>query len=474
MKAIRLISTLLLLLAVVTAGVIYPAQLATAQTGIPSGATITSATFYFYVSFPSYQTVRVHKVLSPWTESEVTWGNFNGAYDPTILGTFSSDVPWPSGGWRSVSSSDLTALVQSWVNDPTKNNGILLEEDIVKLKHTEYNSSEYTSDPTLRPKLQICYTSGGADNCVTIQRGNVSQDIVADSTLWQPFPTTNFGAEPWLITGYFYMGGYNVSGTWEKQALVRFDFSLLPPPLPAALGDFVWNDVNVNGVQDAGEVGIPNVAVNLYPCGATSAIGTTVTDSTGHYGFTGLVPGSYYAVFVKPVGYTLSPQYQGGNTALDSNASTTDGKTDCVTLVSGQTDTSVDAGMYQLAAPGTGTPGYWMNHPEAWPVASITIGGVTYDKDAAIALMKAPTAGDVTYIMFQALVAAKLNVLAGNDDSCIADTIMAADAWMATYGPVGRGVKAGGSNSPWRQGGPLYNTLDSYNNGLLPCAVHRS
>ena len=28
-------------------------------------------------------------------------------------------------------------------------------------------------------------------------------------------------------------------------------------------------------------------------------------------------------------------------------------------------------------SPGTGTPGYWMNHPDAWPVEGIVIGGVT-------------------------------------------------------------------------------------------------
>ena len=81
-----------------------------------------------------------------------------------------------------------------------------------------------------------------------------------------------------------------------------------------------------------------------------------------------------------------------------------------------------------------------MNHPEAWPVNSITIGGVTYTKTQAIAILKHSTKTDVTYIMAQALIAAKLNVLIGNDSSCIASTITAAGAWMATY-PVGSNVK---------------------------------
>ena len=60
--------------------------------------------------------------------------------------------------------------------------------------------------------------------------------------------------------------------------------------------------------------------------------------------------------------------------------------------------------------PGTGTPGYWKNHPEAWPVDEITIGGVTYTKVEAIAIMNTPEKGDKTYTMFSALVAATLNV----------------------------------------------------------------
>jgi hypothetical protein len=119
---------------------------------------------------------------------------------------------------------------------------------------------------------------------------------------------------------------------------------------------------------------------------------------------------------------------------------------------------------------GTGTPGYWMNHPEAWPVHSIVIGGKTYTKDQAIAIMKTAPKGDQTYVMFFHLVAAKLNVANGTNASCISSTIAQADAWMATYGPVGK--KVGGGSDAWKIGDPIKNTLDAYNNGLL-CAPHR-
>ncbi len=120
------------------------------------------------------------------------------------------------------------------------------------------------------------------------------------------------------------------------------------------------------------------------------------------------------------------------------------------------------------ACPGTGTPGYWQNHPDAWPVQEITIGGVTYSKEEAIALIAAPVSKDKRLTMIPALICAKLNVLIGNDPSCIAETIQCADEWMSTYGdsPVR------GNSEAWRLGEPLYCVLDAYNNGLL-CAPSR-
>lgn len=120
----------------------------------------------------------------------------------------------------------------------------------------------------------------------------------------------------------------------------------------------------------------------------------------------------------------------------------------------------------------TRTPGCWMNHPEAWPADEILIGGILYTKAEAIKIMKKEVRTDKTFTMFDALVATKLNVLMGNADTCIADSIDDADAWMEDYGPVGSGVAAGGAASPWRSGEPLYKMLDKYNNGLLDCAWH--
>ncbi|KKG24214.1 hypothetical protein EO96_00760 [Methanosarcina sp. 2.H.T.1A.8] len=125
------------------------------------------------------------------------------------------------------------------------------------------------------------------------------------------------------------------------------------------------------------------------------------------------------------------------------------------------------------------SPGYWKNHAEAWPMEEITIGGITYSKTAAIEIMQKPVKGDKTYTMFDALVAAKLNVAAKCPSCKITNTIEDADQWMGAipyFGPVGNGVKA--SSDAWQKrteigkcsippGEDLYQKLDAYNNGQL-------
>lgn len=110
-----------------------------------------------------------------------------------------------------------------------------------------------------------------------------------------------------------------------------------------------------------------------------------------------------------------------------------------------------------------------MNHPSAWPVDTLTIGGKVYTKAQLITIMKHPTAKDVTYSLAQQLIAAMLNVAVGNNSTCIESTIVAANAWLAQY-PIGSNVKGG--SAAWTVGAPLKTALDDYNNGLL-CAPHR-
>ncbi|WP_319507601.1 SdrD B-like domain-containing protein [uncultured Methanolobus sp.] len=119
----------------------------------------------------------------------------------------------------------------------------------------------------------------------------------------------------------------------------------------ASIGDFVWEDLNANGIQEENETGIDGVTVELYDS-ANNLLATTVTYSNGFYQFTGLTPGEYSIGFVPPAGYFFSPQDQGADDTIDSDADITTGRTDPGVIGSGEVDNTWDAGLYQPASIG--------------------------------------------------------------------------------------------------------------------------
>ena len=131
------------------------------------------------------------------------------------------------------------------------------------------------------------------------------------------------------------------------------------PTQPAFLGDYVWNDVNDDGLQNNGETGINNVRVELYAAGPSKTPGAAdntllqfvltsagPTGSPGYYQFPYLAPSNYFVKIIPPANYVISPQYQGSSTNLDSNLNPTTGWSDLLTLTAGTTNESVDGGLH--------------------------------------------------------------------------------------------------------------------------------
>ncbi len=124
----------------------------------------------------------------------------------------------------------------------------------------------------------------------------------------------------------------------------------------AALGDYVWEDLNGDGIQDANEPGVEGVTVTLTGGGPDGIIGTaddttetTTTDVDGLYLFDDLNPGEEYKVTFSdlPAGFEFTTQDAGGDDALDSDADPGNGMTQIVTLASGEVNLTLDAGFVQ-------------------------------------------------------------------------------------------------------------------------------
>ena len=123
------------------------------------------------------------------------------------------------------------------------------------------------------------------------------------------------------------------------------DFGFTSPGA-SAIGDFVWQDTNGNGLQDAGEPGLPGLLVKLCAdANCTTVLATTTTDQNGIYHFTGLMAGTYYVVVVPGAGFVPTVPQVGfpTNAAIDSGGSVL-GTPNEVILPVNTTDNTIDFG----------------------------------------------------------------------------------------------------------------------------------
>jgi hypothetical protein len=134
--------------------------------------------------------------------------------------------------------------------------------------------------------------------------------------------------------------------------------------------------------------------------------------------------------------------------------------------VTGSGDGSVNGGC-------TYTQGYWKTHPSAWPVTSLTIGGVAYSEQQLLGLFNTAPAGDASLILGHQLIAALLNTASGAAPSAaVQQAINDAQTWMATNlgssGHLPYGVSAG--SAAGQQATALTQSLDTFNSGLAGTA----
>ena len=154
----------------------------------------------------------------------------------------------------------------------------------------------------------------------------------------------------------------------------------------ASIGDRVWFDVNENGVQDGGEVGVANVTVNLLNASGTQ-VGTTTTDTSGNYLFSSLRPGTYSVEFKAPAGYSFTGKDAGANDAADSDADKVTGRTIQTVLDSGEVDRTWDAGIAPIckdvnfAFSGNSAQSGTAGNGLSWTVGGVTATALAFSRD---------------------------------------------------------------------------------------------
>ncbi|MBN2385369.1 hypothetical protein JXQ70_21040, partial [bacterium] len=122
------------------------------------------------------------------------------------------------------------------------------------------------------------------------------------------------------------------------------------------LGDWVWQDLDENGLQDVGEPGFAGIPVLLYDENM-AFIGSVLTDSSGYYSFDSLAAGSYSVEFIAPKGYSLTLTAQGSDDTLDSDPDRVIGLAGPVVLADMEINLDIDAGIV-VGCDGPGEPVY--------------------------------------------------------------------------------------------------------------------
>jgi hypothetical protein len=115
------------------------------------------------------------------------------------------------------------------------------------------------------------------------------------------------------------------------------------------------------------------------------------------------------------------------------------------------------------------TQGFWKNHPETWPASCtpMLLGTVSYTQTQLLAIYNEPANGNGLIALAHQLITAKLNICNGSSATNIAATVAASDALIGglVIPPVGAGFLSPASTSA------LTNTLDDWNNGIIPGVV---
>ena len=121
--------------------------------------------------------------------------------------------------------------------------------------------------------------------------------------------------------------------------------------IKVSVGDYVWWDLDRDGIQDSSEKGIPNVTLSIRKAEGSSvvdvngmAVTTTKTDGNGKYSFDSLPPGQYKVSVVSPRGYLPTLAQSRPNVSRDSST----GFALSVNLtIDGQRDPTLDFGFYK-------------------------------------------------------------------------------------------------------------------------------
>jgi len=143
---------------------------------VPARAQVTSAKLGLFTGeCCSVESVNVHLATAAWSEGDVTWASFGGAYSPAAAGEITTCAQ--------PSVLDVTAAATAWHAHAATNFGVALVQ--AGAAATAFRSSE-AATATDRPALQVCYVvpdcGAGTGDCDGIAANGCETNTLASAT----------------------------------------------------------------------------------------------------------------------------------------------------------------------------------------------------------------------------------------------------------------------------------------------------
>jgi len=147
-------------------------------------------------------------------------------------------------------------------------------------------NGEYLFDKLISGKYYIEFSNIPSNNIFTYLDQGTDNEVDSDAVVTNTFDTTAK------------TNNFELTPNENNRSVDAGIFEL------SSIGNFVFNDMNADGYQDAGDNGIESVVVKLFKSDGTM-VGETTTDSNGEYLFNKLIPGEYYLEFSDPSSVTI-------------------------------------------------------------------------------------------------------------------------------------------------------------------------
>merc|ERR1711916_138870 len=104
------------------------------------------------------------------------------------------------------------------------------------------------------------------------------------------------------------------------------------------IGDFVWADLNRNGLQDEGEPGVGGVEIRVLDCSTSEVLEVVFSDDNGNWALSGDLPAASYLEVSPPEGFSLTAWGVGEDRAADSDIDPFSGRSLCIVTDCGDED----------------------------------------------------------------------------------------------------------------------------------------